>query len=81
MIVQGYNLGIKKQTIVIVFFAEIIGGMLDLEPRLWRHPRKESFESQRKKVIEFGAKWKDFDLTKKQNRESDSGSSSSNEKD
>jgi hypothetical protein len=55
---------------------EIIGGMLDLEPRVWRHPRRESFEAQRKKVIEFGSKWKSFDFTKSKSKESDSSSSS-----
>ena len=49
---------------MLYLIAEIIGGMLDLEPRLWRHPRRESFEDQRKKVIEFGSKWKSFDFTK-----------------
>jgi hypothetical protein len=53
--------------------------MLDLEPRVWRHPRRESFEAQRKKVIEFGSKWKNFDFTRKSKAEADSSSSSSNE--
>ena len=57
------------------FASEIIGGMLDLEPRIWRHPRRESFEAQRKKVIEFGSKWKNFDFTKNKSKESDSNSS------
>ena len=56
--------------------------MLDLEPRVWRHPRRESFEAQRKKVIEFGSKWKSFDFTKSKSKESDSsGSSERDEKD
>ena len=50
--------------------------MLDLEPRVWRHPRRESFEAQRKKVIEFGSKWKKFDFTRKSNEEAGSSSSS-----
>jgi hypothetical protein len=50
--------------------------MLDLEPRVWRHPRRESFEAQRKKVIDFGSKWKSFDFTKNKSKESDSSSSS-----
>ena len=50
---------------------EIIGGMLDLEPRLWRNPRREAFEAQKSKVMAFGAKWKEFDFTKKKNKGED----------
>ncbi len=60
----------------LFYILEIIGGMLDLEPRVWRHPRRESFEAQRKKVIEFGSKWKNFDFTRKSKAEADSSSSS-----
>jgi hypothetical protein len=59
-------------------FSEIIGGMLDLDPRVWRNPRRESFENQRKKVIDFGAKWTHFDFTKKSKLD-DPGSSSSDD--
>ena len=51
--------------------------MLDLEPRLWRNPRREAFEAQKSKVMAFGAKWKEFDFTKKKNKRGDSDSSSS----
>ncbi|XP_036048524.1 CWF19-like protein 2 isoform X2 [Onychomys torridus] len=46
------------------FGKEIIGGMLDLEPRLWRKGIGESFEDQRKKVLQFAQWWKPFDITK-----------------
>ncbi|XP_059123244.1 CWF19-like protein 2 [Peromyscus eremicus] len=46
------------------FGKEIIGGMLDLEPRLWRKGIGESFEDQRKKVLQFAQWWKPFDVTK-----------------
>ncbi|KAL1765282.1 CWF19 2, partial [Sigmodon hispidus] len=46
------------------FGKEIIGGMLDLEPRLWRKGIRESFEDQRKKVLKFAQWWKPFDITK-----------------
>ena len=55
-------------------FIETIGGMLDLEPRLWRDPKKEPFEQQKKKVLSFGAMWRKFDITRKY--ESSSSSSS-----
>ncbi|KAJ7320143.1 hypothetical protein JRQ81_019654 [Phrynocephalus forsythii] len=46
------------------FGKEIIGGMLDLEPRLWRKRLRESFEDQRKKVLQFAERWKPYDFTK-----------------
>ncbi|XP_071847818.1 CWF19-like protein 2 isoform X2 [Apostichopus japonicus] len=51
------------------FGKEVLGGMMDLEPRLWRNPPKENFDSQRQKVIEFGSWWKPFDWTQKIDRE------------
>lgn len=45
------------------FAQEIIGGMLDLDSNMWRKPRKENFEQQRKKVLEFADKWKKYDFT------------------
>ncbi|XP_053792380.1 CWF19-like protein 2 isoform X1 [Vidua chalybeata] len=47
------------------FGKEIIGGMLDLEPRLWRKGIKQNFEEQRKKVLQFAQWWKPYDFTKK----------------
>ncbi|XP_023565217.1 CWF19-like protein 2 isoform X2 [Octodon degus] len=46
------------------FGKEIIGGMLDLEPRLWRKGVRESFEDQRKKALQFAQWWKPYDFTK-----------------
>ena len=42
---------------------EIVGGMIDAEPGLWRKPHRESFEEQRRKVLEFEQWWKPFDIT------------------
>ncbi|XP_076359633.1 CWF19-like protein 2 isoform X2 [Tachypleus tridentatus] len=47
------------------FGKEIIGGMLDLEPQLWRKPKKENFENQRKKVLQFIEWWNKYDFTEK----------------
>ncbi|RVE49478.1 hypothetical protein evm_005819 [Chilo suppressalis] len=47
------------------FGEEIIGGMLDLEHYLWKNPRKEYGDLQRKKVLEFIKEWKPFDPNKK----------------
>ncbi|XP_023648215.2 CWF19-like protein 2 [Paramormyrops kingsleyae] len=46
------------------FGKEILGGMLDLEPRRWRKPMRENFDDQRKKVLQFAQRWKPFDCTK-----------------
>ncbi|XP_069325084.1 CWF19-like protein 2 isoform X2 [Eulemur rufifrons] len=46
------------------FGKEIIGGMLDIEPRLWRKGVRESFEDQRKKALQFAQWWKPYDFTK-----------------
>ncbi|KAF7989612.1 hypothetical protein HCN44_008286 [Aphidius gifuensis] len=47
----------------INFAQEIIGGMLDLDSAMWRRPKRQTFDQQRKKVIEFGEKWKKYDFT------------------
>ncbi|KAL0973436.1 hypothetical protein UPYG_G00203610 [Umbra pygmaea] len=47
------------------FGKEIVGGMLDVEPRIWRKSIRENFDDQRKKVLEFSQWWKPFDCTKK----------------
>jgi len=61
------------QTFPSNFAQEIIGGMLDLDPRLWRHPRREAFDDQKSRVLDFAQKWRKFDFTKR----ADSSSSDS----
>ena len=56
---------------------EILGGMLDAEPRIYKNPKRESFDQQKKRVLQFGAKWKDFDFTKKHKARRTSSSSDS----
>lgn len=46
---------------------EIIGGMLDLDCNLWRKPRKESFDEQRVKVLEFTEMWKKCNFSQAEN--------------
>lgn len=53
-------------------FQEIVGGMLDAEPKLWRKPYKQSFEEQRKKVMDFAKMWKPYDFTVNSNSDSES---------
>nr|XP_053640069.1 CWF19-like protein 2 [Cherax quadricarinatus] len=45
------------------FAQEIVGGMLDLDSHLWRKPRRENFDAQRRKVMEFSRWYKEFDPT------------------
>ncbi|KAM6933686.1 CWF19-like protein 2 [Xenentodon cancila] len=46
------------------FGKEVVGGMMDVEPRLWRKSIKENFDDQRKKVLQFAQWWKPYDCTK-----------------
>ncbi|XP_063228770.1 CWF19-like protein 2 isoform X2 [Bacillus rossius redtenbacheri] len=46
------------------FAQEIIGGMLDLDHGVWRKQRRENFDAQRKKVVQFAQWWKPFDFTR-----------------
>ncbi|CAL8350754.1 unnamed protein product [Lota lota] len=46
------------------FGKEVVGGMMDLEPRRWRKPIRENFDDQRKKVLQFANWWKPYDCTK-----------------
>lgn len=56
-------------------FSGVIGGMLDVEPRIWRNPKREPFENQKKKVLAFGAQWKKFDPKLRSRKEFSSSSS------
>uniref|UniRef100_A0A672FEF7 CWF19-like protein 2 n=1 Tax=Salarias fasciatus TaxID=181472 RepID=A0A672FEF7_SALFA len=46
------------------FGKEVVGGMMDLEPRRWRKTIRENFDDQRKKVLQFSLWWKPYDCTK-----------------
>ncbi|XP_077578044.1 CWF19-like protein 2 [Stigmatopora nigra] len=46
------------------FGKEVVGGMMDLEPRIWRKLLRENFDDQRKKVLQFAEWWKQYDCTK-----------------
>ncbi|CAB3255763.1 unnamed protein product [Arctia plantaginis] len=43
------------------FAEEIICGVLDLDHSLWKNPRKDYGDVQRKKVLDFVKEWKHFD--------------------
>ena len=74
---DGYAHVIEDEEIFPKNFAqEIIGGMLDLEPRFWKNPKRESFEAQKARVLSFGATWKKFDNVTTSNQSDDDSSSS-----
>ncbi|KAI0632175.1 CwfJ C-terminus 1-domain-containing protein-like protein [Trametes polyzona] len=45
------------------FAAEIIGNILEVEPRRWRHPRRVEFWQNKERVKKFKAKYDKFDWT------------------
>ncbi|VDO96104.1 unnamed protein product [Soboliphyme baturini] len=47
------------------FGQEVVGGMLDLEPKLWLYPKRESFEDGLKKVSLLKEIWRKVDLTER----------------
>ena len=47
------------------FAKEVAGGLLDVEPRLWLKPPKESLEIQKSKALKLSGWWDPYDWTKK----------------
>ncbi len=47
------------------FAKEVVGGMLDLEPRLWLKPPLDSFENQKRKNLKLSEWWQPYDWTQK----------------
>ena len=45
------------------FAGEIIGNVLDLEPRKWRRPKRFDFHSNKQRVAQFKRKYDKFDWT------------------
>ena len=62
----GFAHIIEDQSRFPAYFAkEVVGGMLDVEPRLWLKPPRDNFESQKRKVLELSEWWKPYDWTQK----------------
>jgi len=60
----GYAHVLEDETTFQNYFGkEIIGGMMDIEPRMWRKPPKETFEKHKKKILKFSEQWKKYDFT------------------
>ena len=47
------------------FGREVVGGLLDLDPRLWLKPRREDFDKQKAKVTKLSEWWTPYDWTQK----------------
>ncbi|XP_017783746.1 PREDICTED: CWF19-like protein 2 homolog [Nicrophorus vespilloides] len=61
---EGYAHIIEDQENFPKNFAhEIIGGMLDLHHSKWRKPKRQTFDEQSKRVLEFSKKWKEYDTS------------------
>jgi len=58
------------------FAAEIVGTLLDLEPRQWRKPRRLSSEEERTRTTAFKKQWQPFDWTRLLAQTESSGSTS-----
>jgi len=49
--------------VVRYFAAEIIGNLMDTEPRRWRRPRKVDFRHNKDRIAQFRKKYGKFDWT------------------
>lgn len=45
------------------FAAEIVGGMLELEPRKWRKPRRVDYKRNKERASRLGNKFHKYDWT------------------
>ena len=65
----GYAHVIEDATKFPHYFAkEVVGGLLDVEPRLWLKPPKESIENQKSKALKVSSWWNPYDWTEKLKR-------------
>lgn len=65
----GYAHVIEDTTKFPHYFAkEVVGGLLDVEPRLWLKPPKESIENQKSKALKVSTWWNPYDWTEKLKR-------------
>ena len=62
----GYGHIIEDQDLFPQHFGrEVVGGLLDLEPRLWLKPRRDDFEKQKAKVLQLSQWWEPYDWTQR----------------
>lgn len=62
----GFAHVIEDSSLFPHYFAkEVIGGLIDAEPRLWLKPPFENFEQQKRKSLKIKEMWNPYDWTKK----------------
>ena len=54
----------EGQEFPVYFAAEVVGNVLDLEPRRWRKPRRMQAHEQKQRLHDFKKEWEPFDWTK-----------------
>jgi hypothetical protein len=61
----GFNFPTPKRELICAryFAGEIIGNLLDLEPRRWRRPRRLDFGRNKERVVSFKKRFDRFDWT------------------
>lgn len=60
----GFAHVIEDSSLFPRYFAkEVIGGLIDAEPRLWLKPRYESYEQRKQKALELTDMWKPYNWT------------------
>ena len=61
----GFNFPPQKRVLICAryFAGEIIGNLLDLEPRRWRRPRRLDFGRNKERVVSFKKRFDRFDWT------------------
>lgn len=60
----GFAHVIEDSSLFPQYFAkEVVGGLIDAEPRLWLKPPYENFEQQKRKTSKLTEMWKPYDWT------------------
>jgi len=60
---EGLDTGEKSSDFPIYFAGEIIGNLLEMEPRHWRRPKKVDFRENKNRVAQFRRNYERFDWT------------------
>lgn len=57
-------MGLERGAFPSNFAAQLLGTLLDCEPRLWRRPRKLDLAARKTRLDQFARLWSPFDWTK-----------------
>lgn len=61
---KGYGHVIENEEFPTWFGKEVIAGIMDLPPNLWRRPKAIPTKENRRRIEEFNKKWEKYDWTK-----------------